>query len=108
LVVVALRVATREFVAVRGKTVVPGRVDVVVRVAVLRPLSVLERTTVVETLDCVAPEFALVRPDVATPSRTAACAVAPSENARIVPKIRIFFISGENCSKIYKTWARKK
>ena len=84
----------RVLIALRGNTVVPGRDAVVVRVAV-RALSVPERTTVVETLDCVGAElFTLVRLDTAVPSRTAAYTVVPSENARIALKIRFFFISG--------------
>jgi len=54
--------------------------------------------------DCVADEL---RPAVGkdVPSRTAVYAGAPAKKPRIAPKIRIFFISEINVSKICKSGA---
>jgi len=54
--------------------------------------------------DCVADAF---RPDIVddVPSRTAVYAGAPAKKPRIAPKIRIFFISKIDVSKICKSGA---
>ena len=104
-------VRVRVTVSVRGVVFgkVPARVATVfwARVCVVgRDESVVVRAFVA-VRDSV---FVAVRdaPADDAPSRTADNAGAPVKNPRIAPKIRIFFISDKNVSKIYKSGASIK
>ena len=91
------------------RRIVPARVvtcgvavrDTMFRVIAPRPVSLLERKTVVDR-DCVGGVEDFARNVVLVPSRTAAMAVVQAKKPRIVPKIRIFFISRESVAKFIK------
>ena len=104
-------VRVRVTVSVRGVVIgkVPARVATVfwARVcAVARDESAPLRTFVA-VRDCVF-DMARGAPADDVPSRTADNAGAPAKKPRIAPKIRIFFISDKNVSKISKSRAREK
>ena len=129
-------VAARVLVAPRGDVVVaerdatapvrPGKIAVRVRVADSDRGAVTDKVparvaTIFCARVCVVPRCAVVfwaRDCVGAvlravavnevPSRTAAYAGAPAKKPRIAPKIRIFFISEINVSKICKSGAREK
>jgi len=100
-VVVSVRGVVIDKVPARDATIFWARVCVAARVE-SDPVrgAVVVRDCVVDAL----------RPDVGddAPSRTAVYAGAPAKKPRIAPKIRIFFISGINVSKICKFVAREK
>ena len=100
-VTVPVRCGLIASVPARVATIFCARVCVAARVG-----SVAARGAVVMR-DCVIWVF---RPDVddALPSRTAAYADALAKKPRIAPKIRIFFISDVDVSKICKFVAREK
>lgn len=105
--IIDVRVRVAE--SVRGAIgIEPARVASVfwARVAAFRVGSVLERAV----LPVVRDAFVWVdgRTDVDAPSRTADNAGASANKPRIAPKIRIFFISGNQFSKNGKCGAREK